>query len=100
MGANPGFQFKTHPNIDKQLFANESSLGLRDPTRPFPVGSAVGVLKWRLASSDEALLPLLINAWHGRAWPNHESRRELRIPRPIASCSLTGRRRREPTRGK
>jgi len=63
MGANPGFQFKTHPNIDKQLFANESSLGLRDPTRPFPVGSAVGVLKWRLASSDEALLPLLINAW-------------------------------------
>ena len=63
MGPNPGFQFKTHPNIDKQLFANETTLGLRDPTRPFPVGSAVGVLKWRLVSTDEALVPLVINAW-------------------------------------
>jgi len=70
MGSNPGFQFKTHPNIDKQLFASESALGLRDPSRPFPVGSAVGVLKWRLASSDEALVPLVINCWPTQTGPN------------------------------
>ena len=63
MGPNPGFQFKTHPNIDKQLYASDQCLGLRDPTRPFPVGSAVGVLKWRLASTDESLVPLVINCW-------------------------------------
>ena len=35
-GANEGFQFKTHPNIDKQLHAHEGILGLKDPNRPFP----------------------------------------------------------------
>ena len=70
MGPNPGFQFKTHPNIDKQLYASQNALGLRDPSRPFPVGSAVGVLKWRLASSDEALVPLLINCWPTQTGPN------------------------------
>jgi len=63
LGENAGFQFKTHPNINKQLFASDSALGLRDPTRPFPTGSAVGVVKWRLSSIDEALVPLLINCW-------------------------------------
>ena len=27
MGENPGFQFKTHPKINKQLFSTESTLG-------------------------------------------------------------------------
>ena len=63
LGPNAGFQFKTHPNIDKQLFAQQSALGLRDPSKAFPPGSAVGVLKWRLASTDEALVPIMINCW-------------------------------------
>ncbi len=57
------FQFKTHPNIDKQLYANEQVLGLRDPERPFPTGSALGILKWRFNTTDESLVPLLINCW-------------------------------------
>jgi len=63
MGENPGFQFKTHPNINKQLFSAESTLGLKDPTKAFPTGSALGVLKWRLATTEESLVPLLINCW-------------------------------------
>jgi len=63
MGANAGFQFKTHPNIDKALYASQALIAMKDPNRPFPSGSAVGVLKWRLASTDEALVPLVINAW-------------------------------------
>lgn len=58
-----GFQFKTHPNIDKQLYANEQVLGLRDPERPFPTGSALGILKWRLNTTEESMVPLLINCW-------------------------------------
>ena len=47
-GQNKGFNFKTHPNIDKQLYSQKSLLGLKAPDRPFPVGSSVGVLKWHL----------------------------------------------------
>ena len=72
LGANPGYQFKTHPNINKPAFQSESILGLRDPTRPFPLGSAVGVLKWRMVSTDESIVPLVINCWPtqtgGNAW--------------------------------
>lgn len=62
-GANEGYQFKTHPNIDKQLHANEGILGLKDPNRPFPCGSALGILKWRFQSRDESKVPIIINCW-------------------------------------
>ena len=60
---NPGYQFKTHPNIDKALYAGENALGLKDPTRPFPTGAPLGVLKWRFQTADESLVPLTINCW-------------------------------------
>ncbi|KAJ6417862.1 hypothetical protein OIU84_001278 [Salix udensis] len=66
-GGNPGVIFKTHPNMNKELFANENILGLRDPTRPFPTGqtgdAGVGLLKWRMQSADESMVPLTINCW-------------------------------------
>jgi hypothetical protein len=62
-GANPGYQFKTHPNIDKSQYNNENVLGLKDPSRPFPTGSPLGILKWRMQSKDESLVPLSINCW-------------------------------------
>lgn len=62
-GENKGFQFKTHPNIDKQLYSNDNILGLKDPSRPFPTGSELGILKWRFQSKDEDLVPLNINCW-------------------------------------
>ncbi len=40
-GANAGYQFKTHPNIDKAGYNAEGLLGLKDPARPFPTGEAV-----------------------------------------------------------
>ncbi|WIA16825.1 hypothetical protein OEZ85_013762 [Tetradesmus obliquus] len=61
-GANPGFQFKTHPNIDKAGYGN-GVLGLKDPSRPFPTGSELGVLKWRFQSRDESLVPLTLSCW-------------------------------------
>jgi hypothetical protein len=56
-------QFKTHPNIDKALHARENILGLKDPNRPFPTGSPLGVLKWRMQATDESMVPLSINCW-------------------------------------
>ena len=46
-GSNQGYQFKTHPNIDKQLYAS-NVLGLKDSDRSFPTGSALPILKWRM----------------------------------------------------
>lgn len=57
------YQFKTHPNIDKTLYSSENILGLKDPTRPFPTGAPLGVLKWRYQSMDESDIPLTINCW-------------------------------------
>lgn len=51
-GANTGYQFKTHPNIDKQMYSNDNRLGLKDPDRPFPTGSPLGILKWRMQVSS------------------------------------------------
>ncbi|XP_073273577.1 coatomer subunit delta-like [Primulina huaijiensis] len=65
-GGNPGILFKTHPNVNKELFSGENILGLKDPNRPFPTGQSgdgVSLLKWRMQSADESYLPLSINCW-------------------------------------
>ncbi|KAL4647522.1 coatomer subunit delta [Arapaima gigas] len=58
-----GVQLQTHPNVDKKLFTADSLIGLKNPEKSFPLNSDVGVLKWRLQTTDEALVPLTINCW-------------------------------------
>lgn len=60
---HPGYQFKTHPNIDKAAYSSDNTLGLKDPARPFPTGAPLGVLKWRLSTAEESLVPISINCW-------------------------------------
>ncbi|WCJ32284.1 Coatomer subunit delta [Euphorbia peplus] len=67
-GGNPSILFKAHPNMNKELFSSEKILGLRDPNRPFPTGqtgdqAGITLLKWRMQSSDESMVPLTINCW-------------------------------------
>ena len=62
-GANAGVQFNTHPNIDKAMFTTKRVLGVRDPSKPFPVGAPQGILKWRLQSTDVDMVPIAINCW-------------------------------------
>ncbi|ONK61291.1 uncharacterized protein A4U43_C08F28170 [Asparagus officinalis] len=60
----PGLSFKTHPNINKELFNNNHIVGLKDPNRPFPTGqNDVNLIKWRIQGMDEASLPLTVNCW-------------------------------------
>lgn len=56
-------QLQTHPNVDKKLFQNESLIALKNPDKPFPLQQDIGVLKWRLPSSDKSYLPLSIVVW-------------------------------------
>lgn len=51
--------------MDKKLFDQESILGLKDGSKPFP-STRVAVLRWSLKSQDDALLPLNITCWPDR----------------------------------
>ncbi|XP_026682030.1 coatomer subunit delta-like [Diaphorina citri] len=53
----------THPNVDKELFKSKTEIGLKNPSKPFPLNNDIGVLKWRFTSTDESCLPLSINCW-------------------------------------
>ncbi|XP_063216392.1 coatomer subunit delta [Bacillus rossius redtenbacheri] len=58
-----GIQLQTHPNVDKELFKLKSQIGLKNPAKPFPLHTDVGVLKWRFQTQDESCIPLSINCW-------------------------------------
>ena len=58
-GGAPGVMFKTHPNINRELYNNANLLGLKDTSRAFPTGGeGVGLLRWRIDRLDESLVPL------------------------------------------
>lgn len=62
-----GVQLQTHPQVDKELFKLRSQIGLKQSAKPFPLHCDVGVLKWRLQSTDDTFVPLLINCWPSEA---------------------------------
>lgn len=55
---NRGIQIQTHPNVDKELFRTKQHIALKNATKPFPLNTDVGVLKWRFQSQDESMIPL------------------------------------------
>jgi hypothetical protein len=63
LGDMHAFQIRTHPNIDKNRWTSSQVLSLRDASRGFPVGSPLSILRWRLTSSEEKMIPLTINCW-------------------------------------
>ena len=74
---------QTHPNVDKALWNSEGLLGLKQPGKSFPLQQEVGVLKWRMQTSDESLMPLTGERGReggrgGKRWGEHgsEGRRE------------------------
>lgn len=62
-----GAQMQTHPNVDKKLFQTSSIICLKNPDKPFPLNTDVGVLKYRFQTQDEAYMPLSINCWPNEA---------------------------------
>lgn len=59
-------QFRTHPNIDKNAFLSNRSIGLRSNDKVFPANDqTLGVLRWRKvgANDDKTLIPLECSTW-------------------------------------
>jgi len=55
-------QFRIHPNINRDLFAEKSVLAIIT-NRAYPVDSPTGVLKWRYQTNNEREVPLVITVW-------------------------------------
>ncbi|KAJ3338326.1 hypothetical protein HDU93_009626, partial [Gonapodya sp. JEL0774] len=51
-------KFNTHPQVDKNLFSSSNVLALKDPSKPFPINQALGILRYRFSSKSEDALPL------------------------------------------
>lgn len=51
-------QFKTHPNVDKVAFKNESSVQMKDLSRPFPINQNLEVVRWKYTTQDATAVPL------------------------------------------
>lgn len=56
-------QFKQHPNVAKFGPSADRVVALKDPSRSFPVGQPLAVLKWRYAGKDETYVPLSSSCW-------------------------------------
>lgn len=52
--------FRPHPNVDKALFLNQSTIQLKDQSRSFPQNQQIGVLRWRKTTGDA---PLSFTIW-------------------------------------
>lgn len=57
-----GCQIQTNPSVDKRAFMEKGMLGFKN-SKPIPTKQDVGLLRWRLQTTDENLMPLAINCW-------------------------------------
>ncbi|EFX04202.1 coatamer subunit protein [Grosmannia clavigera kw1407] len=60
-----GAQFRTHPNVDRNLFNGTKVIQMSNTAKGFPVNQAVGVLRWRAApkTEDPSALPISFTVW-------------------------------------
>lgn len=78
-------QYRTHPHVDKQPWASQRKIALRDPKREFPVNQQVGVLRWRAITKDESVLPLSITVWVN---PSGDGASEVIVEYQLENTSL------------
>ncbi len=58
-------QFRTHPNVDRNLFTSDKVIRLKDTTKRFPANNSIGVLRWRATAPSDTpdVLPITFTAW-------------------------------------
>ncbi|KAK4534057.1 hypothetical protein CDCA_CDCA01G0082 [Cyanidium caldarium] len=81
------FQMRIHPTIDKTLWQQSNAIALKNRERAFPTGAAtpLGLVKWRLQSTDESMLPLIINCWPSATANDTTVNIEYEAPTPPAA---------------
>lgn len=63
--ASHGAQFRTHPNVDRNIFNSSKVIQMSNAARGFPVNNAVGVLRWRATPKvdDPSACPVTFTVW-------------------------------------
>ncbi|KXH30891.1 adaptor complexes medium subunit family protein [Colletotrichum simmondsii] len=63
--ASHGAQFRTHPNVDKNLFNSSKTIQMSNTARGFPTNQSVGVLRWRATAKadDTSACPITFTVW-------------------------------------
>jgi hypothetical protein len=63
--ASHGVQFRTHPNVDRNLFNGSKIIQMSNTARGFPINNAVGVLRWRASPKvdDPSACPITFTVW-------------------------------------
>lgn len=61
-GQVPDLQVIAHPSMNKELFGSKSVL-TKKQGGSFPLNSQSQVLKWRITSKDEKMIPVLVTLW-------------------------------------
>ncbi|TFK21286.1 hypothetical protein FA15DRAFT_624176 [Coprinopsis marcescibilis] len=79
-------QFKQHPNVGKFAPGQTRVIALKDPSKAFPVGQNLAVLKWRYAGTDESNVPLSINCW---PTPSNDGTCEVSIEYELENENVT-----------
>ncbi|OAF58155.1 hypothetical protein VC83_05433 [Pseudogymnoascus destructans] len=59
-----GAQFKTHPNVDRDLFTSSKAIQMKNQGK-FPLNNSVGVLRWRATpkADDSSAIPITFTVW-------------------------------------
>ncbi|KAH6668010.1 hypothetical protein B0J14DRAFT_519420 [Halenospora varia] len=60
-----GVQFRTHPNVDKNVFNSSKAVQMSNIGKGFPVNNSVGVLRWRATpkADDTSAVPITFTVW-------------------------------------
>ncbi|KAK3340923.1 hypothetical protein B0H65DRAFT_473997 [Neurospora tetraspora] len=60
-----GAQFRTHPNVDRNVFNSSQAIQLSQLAKGFPTNNSVGVLRWRATPKvdDTSALPISFTVW-------------------------------------
>jgi len=58
-----GTTFAVHPKVAKKDWEADGVVVMKGAGKGFPVGRPVGVVRWSLSTTDEALVPLTVNCW-------------------------------------
>jgi len=63
-GVNKGFKVQPNPNVNRKGL-QEGIITPKNPSRPFPLGKGVPVLRWRMDTKnpEDGVCPLSINCW-------------------------------------
>ncbi|KZP27715.1 hypothetical protein FIBSPDRAFT_780635 [Athelia psychrophila] len=77
-------QFKQHPKVAR--FGEDRVIVLADPSRGFPVGQSIAVLRWRYVGKDESYVPLSINCWPS---PSNDGTCEVNIEYELENENVT-----------